>query len=257
MVREYREEIKERLSKKMETQYGRKNIWIIGVIVIILVNVVYGYYSFVFWGIDAAYQNMFEFFVLTVVSGAILFLVLRFYWRFYDIPEEIYIENKISIKEKDVEISELIEKGKELSPQKIAIEIGKLIQDLESELESFSSNSTSIEFRRFFFVSMGQILDDLIDWSKKARLFLEHSHMIGKDISHFVETRNRFRERFDVLLLWKEKRENHTGTNEELAEIVNNLVVVYKDFWSEDMECFSTQMQMGIDHCLTLLSKEM
>lgn len=259
IINDYRREVKERLSKKMEERYGTKSVFFLSLIFLVLVNGLIYFINYKFWGIDSANQSAISFLIGTLLLDFLIVLGFPLIWRFQEIPEEIYIDNKKKLDEKDKEIFELVEKGKILSSEKVSYNMGVLVQDFETKFNSITMTSSSQDIRRLFTLT-GNILDDLIeDWIPKSRLVLVNADEVKNNIYSLNKIRNEFGESFTKFLRLKEKLEEWKqsgGIGITPKEIGEPLVEVSGILWGvNDEACFNVKMQSAIDSCLSELRK--
>jgi len=190
----------------------------------------------------------------------ILLSILPVRWKFYEIPEEIYVENKNKIEEKNKEISILVEKSKSLTPQKVAFDMGVVVQEFERNFMGITSNSSSQEINRLFAFS-GHNLDELIDqWVPKAKLVLKNIDEIEKNIYSINAIRNQYGSSFSELFRLKEKLEEfikEKGSGFTPEEIREPLINVFGILWGVDEKCCNVKMKLAIDSCLDGLRQNM
>lgn len=103
----YQQEVKNRLNKKMKEHYGDKSVWTISTVTLFLLNIIYYFVSYKIWGLETANQNGLGFLIGTILLDVILLSILPLRWKFYEIPEEIYFENKEEIESKQRKIKTL------------------------------------------------------------------------------------------------------------------------------------------------------
>jgi hypothetical protein len=94
---EYSKEVQRRIMERIEMRYGTRRATIISIVSPLIVN---GVAYLVFrrlWGTDTANQQILGFCIGTVSLEFVLLGILLFFWRFYDVPEEIYNEQRKTI----------------------------------------------------------------------------------------------------------------------------------------------------------------
>lgn len=107
IINEYRRKVREKMAEKMAGRYGTRMILPVGIVVLILISIVDYLIYYVFFPSETSFQNAMLFFIGVVLVEVTLLSVLPFSWRFFDIPEEIYLENTEDIKGKKERIDEL------------------------------------------------------------------------------------------------------------------------------------------------------
>ena len=252
--------VKEKMAEKMAGRYGTRMILPVGIIVLILISIVDYLIYYVFLPSDKSLQNVIIFFIGVVLVEVVLLSILPFSWRFFDVPEEIYLENVEDIKEKQEKIDKLIEKGKSLTPQKVAFDMGVIIQEFERNFMGITSNSSSQEINELFAFS-GNNLDKLIDeWLPKAKLVLKNADEVEKNIYSINAIRNQYGNSFSELFRLKEKLEEfikEKGSGFTPEEIRKPLIRVFGILWGVDEECCNVKMQLAINTCLSSLRQNM
>ncbi len=116
---EYSHEIWKRIRERVEMRYGARRAVIISIIVPVFLNAV-AYFMFRrWWGIDAANQQILAFILGTVSVEIVLLSAFLYFLRFYDVPEEIYKEQKERLIDLDPDLVEIaIEKSNKSIPPK-------------------------------------------------------------------------------------------------------------------------------------------
>lgn len=90
----YKQEVHRRMGEKISMRYGTKFAMFIGIGIPLVLNVVYYFYVTNVWGRGYANQHIGEFFILTVLAEVLLLVAFTLYWRYCEIPEEIYGEQE-------------------------------------------------------------------------------------------------------------------------------------------------------------------
>jgi hypothetical protein len=81
-----------RLWNKLKDTYGKPIVIIINLAVFITINILYFVIIRQKWGISYANQEIFDFALRIFIAQVIVLFVLILYWRFIEIPKEIFIE---------------------------------------------------------------------------------------------------------------------------------------------------------------------
>ena len=98
MDKKYTREIWKRIMERIDIRYGTRRATIISISVTLILNGI-AYFTFLrLWGFDTANQQILSFFIGTVLLEVILLGLFLLSWRYYDVPEEIYNEQKGTIK---------------------------------------------------------------------------------------------------------------------------------------------------------------
>lgn len=250
----YKRRIREKMEKKMADRYGTRRVIPIAIVVLLLINVV-NFSINKAWNPDDFVHNSIIFFAGTVLLEVLLLSILPIVWRFYEVPEEIYLENIDELNKKQKEIVELVEKGKSLTREKVAFDIGLLVQEFESKFNGITTNSSSQEIRRLFSFT-GNILDELIDvWIPKAKLVLKNADEVKESIYSINSIRNEYGKYFSKLLQLRENLEEWSKTHDGVTpkDIREPLIEVFGVLWGVDEKCCNVKMQVAIDLCLSNL----
>jgi hypothetical protein len=96
---EYIHVIYQRIKQRFEIRYGTKKAIIINITAAVLLNSGLYFLFFYLWGQDTANQQILSFLVLSVALEIIIFGASWAFWRFSDVPAEIYKEKIETIKE--------------------------------------------------------------------------------------------------------------------------------------------------------------
>jgi hypothetical protein len=96
---EYIHEVNQRIKQRFETRYGTKKAIIINITAAVLLNSLLYFLFFSLWGQDTANQQILSFLVLSVALEIIILGTSWAFWRFSDVPAEIYKEKVETIKE--------------------------------------------------------------------------------------------------------------------------------------------------------------
>jgi hypothetical protein len=90
MDKKYSSEIGKRIKQKIEIRFGTRRAIIITITAALIINVIAYIVFRHLWGVNTANQQIFWDVITTVLLAALVFGVSLFFWRFFDIPEEIY-----------------------------------------------------------------------------------------------------------------------------------------------------------------------
>jgi SNF family Na+-dependent transporter len=90
----YLKEIKEKMSQKRIGQYGEREIRILFVPILAIVIILLYIANLILWGLDAANQSFLGYLIGTIFFELLIFGTITLFWRFYEIPEEIYVEDQ-------------------------------------------------------------------------------------------------------------------------------------------------------------------
>jgi hypothetical protein len=91
---EYLKEVWRRIRERVEVRVGTRRTIAITILSPIAVNTFIYFLFSAFWGIDTANQQILGYVIGTVLLEIILLVAFILSWRYYDVPEEIYNEQR-------------------------------------------------------------------------------------------------------------------------------------------------------------------
>lgn len=153
------------------------------------------------------------------------------------------------IDDKNEEIEKLIEENRVPTPEKLAYDMGILVQEFETKFNSMQSHSNVEEIRDSFSCT-GDIIEELMNvWLKKARLILKNADEIKENINSINKIRNDFGPSFDKFVKLKKESEEyyeiHKGFTPE--HIREPIIKVSGILWGVDDTKCNVKMQKAID----------
>jgi hypothetical protein len=134
---EYVQEIRKRIRERVEMRYGARRAVFISIATPLILNGIAYYVLYKIWGIDAANQNIVTFFIGTVLAEVAILGCFLWSWRFYDVPEEIYREQKNRLEEIDPKLTKIIVSAEPTG------ELGKFIR---KKIGIYINNKTDNDF---------------------------------------------------------------------------------------------------------------
>jgi hypothetical protein len=104
----YTHEIWKRIRERIEMRYGARRATVISIVTPIIINGIAYFVFYRTWGFDVANQQISSFLLGTVILEIALLSSFLFSWRFYDIPEEIFKEQKERLNELEPDLTKII-----------------------------------------------------------------------------------------------------------------------------------------------------
>ena len=108
--KQYIHEIHERFKMKLKARYGTIRNVVIGLGLLAIAEIAVYVVLFRVWGVDSAIQQVVSYIIPLVVSGIVLIGVVV-YWRYYEVPAEIYSEQQHRIKDLEPSIPTIVVRG--------------------------------------------------------------------------------------------------------------------------------------------------